>query len=111
MQNLSGNRWRDLLLHWRIITIVLHFLINSTRNIMKIIKAKKLAKQLPRTSEMVWSSIPESLQSRLTAFELAEVAKALNTHWQKAMAHSAAEIVADGYVWSERDQKLLDIQR
>ncbi len=76
---------------------------------IKINRAKNLVKHLPMQERAIWESIPQELVDRLTAGELADVAKALNAHWHKATAHTAAEIVAEGYVWSAKHNQLLDV--
>lgn len=76
---------------------------------IKVSRAQKLAGHLPMQQQAVWESIPQDLIKRLTAMELALVAKALDPHWHKAVAHANAAVVAEGYVWSARHNALLDV--
>jgi hypothetical protein len=78
----------------------------------KINRAHKLSHSpLP----MAWEEIGATLDTRpeildkLTSKEIALVIDLLNAHWHKAAAWKEAEICAEGYVWSARHQKLLDV--
>jgi 23S rRNA maturation mini-RNase III len=77
---------------------------------IKVNRARKLARFLPRADAEIQASIPEELIESLTAKQLARVRRALNEHWHKAVAHTEASIVGEGCVWSERHGKLLEIQ-
>jgi len=77
---------------------------------IKINKAAKLAPKLPMATREIWDSIPVELIERLTSRDLAVVVNMLNRHWHKAARHNSNEIIAEGYVWSDRHQALLDIK-
>lgn len=76
---------------------------------IKVRKAQQLAAHLPMAETEIWRSIPPELIERLTAYELALVAQALDKHWHKAQAHKEREIVGEGYVWSAQHNALLDV--
>ncbi len=74
---------------------------------IKIDKAIRLTRHLPRARREILASIPATLTARITSGELAQVMDALNEHWHKAIAHAEAEAVAEGVIWSQRDNALL----
>jgi len=76
---------------------------------IKINKAQRLAPKLPKASAEIWRSIPAKLHSQLTSKQLALVVEVLDSHWHKAANHTTNEIIAEGYVWSNKHQALLDI--
>lgn len=76
---------------------------------IKINRANALAPTLPMATQEIMDSISDTLVERLTAAELAEVKRCLDAHWHKAQAHKEREIVADGYVWSQQHNTLLDV--
>lgn len=77
---------------------------------IKINRACRIAQFVPSASAEIQASIPAALIAGLTAKQLGLVRLALNGHWHKAIAHAEAEIVGNGYVWSRRHGKLLDVQ-
>lgn len=76
---------------------------------IKINRTNKLAPKLPTAKAEIWDSIPQGLIDTLTSNELAMVVNALDKHWHKAVRHAQKEVVADGYVWSDKHQALLDV--
>ena len=77
---------------------------------IKINRARRIAPALPMAATAIWDSISEDMIDSMTAAQLAAVVQALNTHWHKALAHKEAEIIGDGYVWSDKHQALLQVQ-
>lgn len=76
---------------------------------IKINRAKKIAPKLPMATKEIWASIPDELIEQLTSKQLASMVNALDAHWHKATIHKENEIIAEGYVWSPKHQKLLDV--
>ena len=72
-------------------------------------RALSLCGFLPMAEREILNSMPTELLDQLTSKQIAKVMLALNKHWHKACAYKEREIVGDGYVWSERDGKLLDV--
>lgn len=72
---------------------------------IKINRANKIAPFLPMADGEIWESIPQSLIEGLTGKQLAELKKALNHHWHKAVAFaSKGGQVIDDCLW--RNDKL-----
>lgn len=69
---------------------------------IKIARARRLAPALPAAQAEIWRSISPLLVERLTAAELAEVARCLHAHWQRAVAHAQAEVVDEGAVYDHQ---------
>lgn len=76
---------------------------------IKINRACKLAKKLPRTQEAILQSLSDDLIASLTSKQIASVMQALDSHWQKATSHCEQRIIGDGCVWSQKHNALLDI--
>ena len=77
---------------------------------IKTTRAQRAARQTPRVQTAVWGSISPALIESLSAAQLAEVARCLDRHWHRAQAEGAAAAVAEGVIWTARDQRLLDVQ-
>jgi hypothetical protein len=64
---------------------------------------------------MAWETIKNTINTRpevwdsFTSRQLALITDLLNTHWHSAVAWKEAEICADGFVWDNKRQTLLDI--
>lgn len=67
---------------------------------IKLDRACRLTRHLPRATEEILDSIPAELVSRLTSRELALVMNALDKHWHKARAFESREIMSDGVAYS-----------
>lgn len=76
---------------------------------IKINRAKAQLNHLPAQSTAIWDSISFPLLDRLTAAELAEVARCLDSHWHKAVAFRDKEILEEGAMRDESKQKLREI--
>ena len=76
---------------------------------IKINRSRQLAKFVPTASAEIEASIRAELIDTLTASQLALVRLSLNEHWHKAVAHTEAAVVGEGCVWSERDQKMIEL--
>ncbi len=76
---------------------------------IKINRAQRIASKLPMANKEIGESIPEALIRELTSRQLAAVVNALDRHWHKAVNHAHQEVVAEGYVWSNKHQALLDV--
>lgn len=77
---------------------------------IKIRKAQHIAGHTPIVQTAIWESISPMLLERLTASELAEVARCLNAHWHKAIDHAERDAIAAGCVWDRRHQVAHAIQ-
>ena len=76
---------------------------------IKMLKALRKCNFRPRQEDAIISTLPRTLIERLTSSELAEVMKTLDAHWRNAQETKEREIVADGYIWSAKHGKLLDL--
>ena len=75
----------------------------------KIAKAMKLAPKLPQANEEIWKRIPKELIERVSAQDLALIVDALDCHWHYACRWALADAVAEGCIWSDKHNKLLEI--
>jgi hypothetical protein len=76
---------------------------------IKIDRACKLARMLPQAETEILSSIRPELIERLTGRELAMVMRCLDTHWHKARAFEARDILANGVVWDPAAERLIEL--
>lgn len=76
---------------------------------IKTNRANKLWSSLPMAEREIWASIPQELIERLTGAELALVKQALNSHWHRASAWKEAQILSEGCIWDDKNQKLSEI--
>ena len=69
---------------------------------VKIARACRMTRHLPKAEAEILSSIPDALIDSLTSKQIAAVMDALNVHWHKARAFEAREILSEGFVWDSR---------
>ena len=78
---------------------------------IKINKAKKIVFNiLPQAKKEIFDTIESYpyLKEKLTGKELSVLAMALNTHWKKACEWKEKDIIAQGCLWDESKQSLIE---
>jgi hypothetical protein len=76
---------------------------------IKLARACRLTRHLPRAQAEILESIPPALTASLTGRELAMVMDALNHHWHKARAFERAEILGEGCIWDPKAEALIEL--
>ena len=76
---------------------------------IKLARACRLARKLPRAEAEILGSIPQTLRDGLTSKQLAALMDALDCHWHKAVAWRDREILGDGYIYDPTSEQLRDL--
>jgi hypothetical protein len=78
---------------------------------IKVNRAIRDANMLPMATREIMNSIPKELLATITSKQLVLVMQALNTHWHKACAYKADDILEEGAIWDSRANKMREIQQ
>lgn len=76
---------------------------------IKIERACRAARLLPKAEAEILSSIPDALVASLTSRQLTLVMLALDSHWEKARRFERNEALTEGYVWDAATNRLREI--
>jgi hypothetical protein len=78
---------------------------------IKVNRAIRDANMLPMATREIMASIPKDLLATLTSKQIVLVMQALNTHWHKACAYKADDILGEGAIWDPRASKMREIEQ
>lgn len=53
----------------------------------------------PATCDAVAGAVPPSVAAALTSAQLADLYRAFDRHWHRAIAHAEREVCENGFVW------------